>query len=84
MKVIRPIFFILCLLITIYSLYQARAYTNLAKEAKAEAITIRDRAVEIQQEAEKQRDLAIQGAAEARKAQGDAEMVRKALEDCQK
>ena len=84
MKTLRIIVLIACAVITIFFVSYGVIQTRYAEEAKVQAIQYRDQAVALQREAETQRESAIQTAAEARRAQNEAEQLTMKLEACKK
>ncbi len=62
----------LAALVSIFFVVLAQIQANFAKEAQAEALKLRDEAVGLQEEAEKQAEIATQAAAAARVAENNA------------
>lgn len=69
MKTLRVITIIACILVSIFFIVYAQIQSSYAYEARKEATELRDQAIALQQEAERAKELAIEAAAAAERAQ---------------
>ena len=82
MNLKRIILFAVVIVITMMSVVYANIQTSYAMDAWNETETLKEEIRVMQQEADQQKEAAVQAAAEAKMAENTADRIRKSLDAC--